>query len=259
MYPNKVELCGVNTSTLPVLREAEKTALLQKVHQGDLQARQTMIQGNLRLVLSVVQKFSGRGENMDDLFQVGCIGLMKAIDNFDPSLNVRFSTYGVPMIIGEIRRFLRDNNTVRVSRSVRDMAYKSMQTKEELQNQLGREPSVQEIADCLQVSRQVVSLAMESVVEPLSLYEPAYSDGEDAVYVMDQVRDSSGEDNWISGIMFRDSVKELSDREKRIMGMRYLAGKTQTEVAREIGISQAQVSRLEKNALCHIKEQISCY
>lgn len=259
MYPNKVELCGVNTSTLPVLRENEKSALLQRVHQGDTQARQTMIQGNLRLVLSVVQKFSGRGENMDDLFQVGCIGLMKAIDNFDPSLNVRFSTYGVPMIIGEIRRFLRDNNTVRVSRSVRDMAYKSMQTKEELQKQLGREPSVQEIADRLQVSRQAVSLAMESVVEPVSLYEPAFSDGEDAVYVMDQVRDSSGEDSWISGIMFRDSVKELSDREKRIMGMRYLAGKTQTEVAREIGISQAQVSRLEKTALCHIKEQISCY
>lgn len=257
MYPNKVEICGVNTSALPVLKEAEKAALLQKIHLGDEQARQTMIQGNLRLVLSVVQKFSGRGESMDDLFQVGCIGLMKAIDNFDPTLNVRFSTYGVPMIIGEIRRFLRDNNSVRVSRSVRDMAYKAMQAKEALQKQLGREPNVQEIADSLKVSRQVVSLALESVVEPVSLYEPAYSDGEDAVYVMDQVRDNAGEESWISGIMFRDSVQALSAREKRIMSMRYLAGKTQTEVAREIGISQAQVSRLEKTAIGHIKEQIS--
>lgn len=256
MYCNKVEICGVNTARLPVLKEKEKTELLKKVRQGDKEARQQMIQGNLRLVLSVVQKFSGRGENLDDLFQVGCIGLIKAIDNFDPSLNVRFSTYGVPMIIGEIRRFLRDNNTVRVSRSVRDIAYKAMQAKEELQKKLGREPKMDEIAKKVGLAESTVTLALESVVEPISLYEPVYSDGSDTIYVMDQIGDTSGEDSWISGIMFRDTVKGLTEREKKIMALRYLAGKTQVEVAREIGISQAQVSRLEKCAMGRIKKQL---
>ena len=256
MYCNKVEICGVNTAKLPVLKEKEKTELLKKIRQGDKEARQQMIQGNLRLVLSVVQKFAGRGENLDDLFQVGCIGLIKAIDNFDPSLNVRFSTYGVPMIIGEIRRFLRDNNAVRVSRSVRDIAYKAMQAKEELQKKLGREPKMDEIAQQVGLAQSAVTLALESVVDPISLYEPVYSDGGDTVYVMDQIGDASGEESWISGIMFRDTVKALTEREKKIMVLRYLAGKTQVEVAREIGISQAQVSRLEKCAMGRIKQQL---
>lgn len=256
MYSNKVELCGINTARLPVLKEKEKAELLQKIRQGDRDARQKMIQGNLRLVLSVVQKFSGRGENMDDLFQVGCIGLIKAIDNFDPGQGVRFSTYGVPMIVGEIRRFLRDNNAVRVSRSVRDVAYKAMQAKEALQKALGREPRMAEIAERLGLPQSTVTLALESVVDPVSLYEPVYSDGSDPIYVMDQIGDPSGEDSWISSIMFRDTVKALTDREKKIMALRYLAGKTQVEVAKEIGISQAQVSRLEKCALGRIKAQL---
>lgn len=256
MYGNKVEICGVNTAKLPVLKEKEKAELLQRIRQGDQTARQAMIQGNLRLVLSVVQKFSGRGENMDDLFQVGCIGLIKAIDNFDPSLNVRFSTYGVPMIIGEIRRFLRDNNAVRVSRSVRDIAYKAMQAKEALQKKLNREPKIAEIAEKVGLPQSTVTLALESVVEPISLYEPVYSDGADTIYVMDQIGDENGEESWISGIMFRDTVNGLSEREKKIMSLRYLAGKTQVEVAQEIGISQAQVSRLEKGAMGRIKGQM---
>lgn len=256
MYSNKVELCGINTARLPVLKEKEKAELLQKIRQGDRDARQKMIQGNLRLVLSVVQKFSGRGENMDDLFQVGCIGLIKAIDNFDPGQGVRFSTYGVPMIVGEIRRFLRDNNAVRVSRSVRDVAYKAMQAREALQKTLGREPKMAEIAEQLDLPQNTVTLALESVVDPVSLYEPVYSDGADTIYVMDQIGDSGGEDSWISSIMFRDTVKALTDREKKIMALRYLAGKTQVEVAKEIGISQAQVSRLEKCALGRIKAQL---
>lgn len=256
MYYNKVEICGVNTAKLPVLKEKEKTELLKRARSGDQQARQQMIQGNLRLVLSVVQKFAGRGENLDDLFQVGCIGLIKAIDNFDPNLNVRFSTYGVPMIIGEIRRFLRDNNAVRVSRSVRDIAYKAMQAKEQLQKQLGREPHMAEIAQKVELPLETVTLALESVVDPVSLYEPVYNDGGDTIYVMDQIGDSNGEESWISGIMFRDTVGNLSDREKKIMALRYLSGKTQMEVAKEIGISQAQVSRLEKSALCRIKKQL---
>ena len=238
MY-NKVELCGVNTAELPILSEQEKRDLLTRARAGDKKARQSMIEGNLRLVLSVVQRFSQRGENMDDLFQVGCIGLIKAIDNFDPAQQVRFSTYGVPMIIGEIRRFLRDNNALRVSRSPR----------EELEKQLGREPTVDEIAQKTGLSRREVSAALESVVEPLSLEEPVYADGGDAVYVIDQVRDPDGEDSWISGLQFRQTVAGLTPREKRIMELRYLKGKTQMEVAREIGISQAQVSRLEKAAL----------
>lgn len=256
MYYNKVELCGVNTSKLPVLKEKEKTELLRRVKMGDKQARQRMIQGNLRLVLSVVQKFSGRGENMDDLFQVGCIGLIKAVDNFDPDLNVRFSTYGVPMIVGEIRRFLRDNNSVRVSRSMRDVAYKAMQARERLQKKLGREPKMFEIAAEVSLPENTITVALESVVEPVSLYEPVYSDGGDPIYVMDQIGDNVGEESWISGIMFKDTVQSLSEREKKIMSLRYLAGKTQVEVAKEIGISQAQVSRLEKSALKRIKNQL---
>ena len=253
MYYGKVEICGVNTAKLPVLTEKEKTALLRAARAGDKEARQRMIQGNLRLVLSVVQKFVGRGESMDDLFQVGCIGLIKAIDHFDPDLNVRFSTYGVPMIVGEIRRFLRDNNAVRVSRSVRDIAYKAMQAKEQLQKELNREPHIDEIAERVQLPVTTVTLALESVVDPVSLYEPVYSDEGDTIYVMDQLGDSGGEDSWISGIMFKDTVQALSEREKKIMALRYLSGKTQMEVAKEIGISQAQVSRLEKNALGRIK------
>lgn len=257
MYPGKVELCGVDTSQLPVLSEAEKSALIRAARAGDAQARQQMIRGNLRLVLSVVQKFSNRGENPDDLFQVGCIGLIKAIDNFDPALNVRFSTYGVPMIIGEIRRFLRDNNTVRVSRSIRDLAYHAMRAREELQKREGREPRVSEIAAQVGASPENVAMALESVVEPASLYEPIYSDGEDSLALMDQLHDATGEESWISDIMFRDTVKALSPRERRIIALRYLNGKTQMQVAREIGISQAQVSRLEKGALRQIKEQIA--
>lgn len=257
MYPGKVELCGVDTSQLPVLSEEEKSALIRAARAGDAQARQEMIRGNLRLVLSVVQKFSNRGENPDDLFQVGCIGLIKAIDNFDPALNVRFSTYGVPMIVGEIRRFLRDNNTVRVSRSIRDLAYHAMRAREELQKREGREPRVSEIAAQVGASPENVAMALESVVEPASLYEPIYSDGEDSLALMDQLHDATGEESWISDIMFRDTVKALSPRERRIIALRYLNGKTQMQVAREIGISQAQVSRLEKGALRQIKEQIA--
>ena len=248
MY-NKVELCGVNTAELPVLSEQEKRQLLTRARAGDQSARQSMIEGNLRLVLSVVQRFAQRGENLDDLFQVGCIGLIKAIDNFDPAQPVRFSTYGVPMIIGEIRRFLRDNNALRVSRTLRDTAYRAMQARETLEKQLGREPTMDEIAAAAGLARREVTAALESVVEPLSLDEPVYTDGGDAMYVIDQVRDPDSEESWISGLQFRDTVAALSPREKRIMELRYLRGKTQMEVAQEIGISQAQVSRLEKGAL----------
>ena len=248
MY-NKVELCGVNTGQLPVLTEAEKRQLLTLAHAGDKAARARMVEGNLRLVLSVVQRFAQRGENLDDLFQVGCIGLIKAIDNFDPAQPVRFSTYGVPMIIGEIRRFLRDNNALRVSRTLRDTAYRAMQARETLEKQLGREPTMDEIAAAAGLARREVTAALESVVEPLSLDEPVYTDGGDAMYVIDQVRGPDSEESWISGLQFRDTVATLSPREKRIMELRYLRGKTQMEVAQEIGISQAQVSRLEKGAL----------
>ena len=248
MY-NKVELCGVNTAQLPVLSESEKRQLLLQAHAGDAGARERMVEGNLRLVLSVVQRFAQRGENLDDLFQVGCIGLIKAIDNFDPAQPVRFSTYGVPMIIGEIRRFLRDNNALRVSRSLRDTAYRAMQARETLEKQLGREPTMDEIAGEAGLSRREVTAALESVVEPVSLEEPVYTDGGDAMYLIDQVRDPDGEDSWISRLQFRQTVAGLTPREKRIMELRYLKGETQMEVAREIGISQAQVSRLEKAAL----------
>ena len=253
MNTSKVEICGVNTALLPVLNEEQKTQLLLAAKAGNSEARAQMIQGNLRLVLSVVQKFAGRGENLDDLFQVGCIGLIKAIDNFDPGLKVRFSTYGVPMILGEIRRFLRDNNALRVSRSLRDTAYRAMQSREALEKQLGREPTMDEIAQSAGLTRREVTAALESVVEPISLEEPVYTDGGDAMYVIDQVRDPDGEDSWISGLQFRQTVAGLTPREKRIMELRYLQGKTQMEVAQEIGISQAQVSRLEKGALSQFR------
>ena len=256
MYYSKVDLCGVDTSKLPVLKEAQKQDLIRKAQAGDMAARQEMIAGNLRMVLSVVQKFAGRKENMDDLFQVGCIGLIKAVDGFDTTLGVRFSTYGVPMIVGEIRRFLRDNNPVRVSRSVRDLACRAMQTKEQLQKSLGREPNMQEIANELGQPKAAITLALESVVDPVSLYEPLYSDGGDPVYVMDQIGDAGGEESWISKMTFKDTVRSLSEREKKIMALRFLQGCTQVEVAKEIGISQAQVSRLEKNALAHIRSEM---
>lgn len=252
MY-QKVEICGINTAKLPILTEKEKKRLIEQAQSGDAQARREMIEGNLRLVLSVVQKFSQRGENMDDLFQVGCIGLMKAIDHFDPSLEVRFSTYGVPMIVGEIRRFLRDNNSVRVSRSMRDTAYKALGAREALEKELGKEPTIAQISERIGLSSRTVSLAMESVIEPVSLYEPIFNDGGDAVFVMDQVSDDGGEDSWISGIQFRENVRALTPREKKIMQLRYFAGKTQMEVAKEVGVSQAQVSRLEKSAMKQIK------
>lgn len=256
MAMNKVEICGVDTSTLPVISNERMRELFPLVHSGDLNAREEFIRGNLRLVLSVIQRFSNRGENVDDLFQVGCIGLIKAIDNFDPAQNVRFSTYGVPMIVGEVKRYLRDNNAVRVSRSIRDLAYHSMQAREELQKQNGREPKISEIAAKVGQSPENVAMALESAVTPASLYEPVYSDGEDSFALVDQLRDNAGEENWISDMMFRDTVKALTPRERRIIALRYLRGQTQTQVAQEIGISQAQVSRLEKAALKHIKEQI---
>lgn len=256
MYSNKVEICGVNTAKLKVLTEKEKVDLLQRVRQGDKKAREELINGNLRLVLSVVQKFVNRGENLDDLFQVGCIGLMKAIDNFDPNQMVKFSTYGVPMIIGEIRRYLRDNNSIRVSRSMRDTAYKAMQTKERLTNSLGKEPTIDQIAKEMGVKKEDVVLALEAIVDPISLYEPVYSDGGDTIYVMDQLGNKNDESDLLEELSIKEAIEGLGEREKRILSLRFFAGKTQMEVAKEISISQAQVSRLEKNALERIKRQI---
>lgn len=250
---NKVEICGINTSELKVLKESEKMELLRKSQAGDKKAREQLINGNLRLVLSVIQRFSNRGENMDDLFQVGVIGLIKAIDNFNLDLDVRFSTYAVPMCIGEIRRYLRDDNAVRVSRSMRDTAYKAMQVKERLINQNQKEPTVEEIAKELGMKKSDVVLALEAIVDPVSLYEPVYSDGGDTIYVMDQVGDSNTDSDWIDEIMIKDEIEKLDDRERNIMYLRFMQGKTQMEVAKEVGISQAQVSRLEKNALKRIK------
>lgn len=255
MQFNKVEICGVNTSKLKVLTESEKTELLRKVKSGDKKSRDELISGNLRLVLSVIQRFTNRGENLDDLFQVGCIGLIKSIDNFDISQQVRFSTYAVPMIIGEIRRYLRDNNSLRVSRSMRDTAYRAMQARERLQNELQREPTVEEIAKELEVPKENVVLAIEAITEPVSLYEPVYSDGTDTIYVMDQVGDNNTDEDWLDEILLRESIENLNSREKNILNMRFLQGKTQMEVAEEIGISQAQVSRLEKGALARIKKK----
>ena len=257
MQYNKVEICGVNTAKLKVLKEKEKTELLRKMHDGDIKARDELISGNLRLVLSVVQRFVNRGENPDDLFQVGCIGLIKAIDNFDIAQNVRFSTYAVPMIIGEIKRYLRDNNSVRVSRSMRDTAYHAMQIKEQLQNELNRDPTVEEIAERLKTDPVEVVVALESIVEPVSLYEPVYSDSDDTMYIMDQIGDKNDIDNWMDELTIRDAIKELGERERNILYLRFLKGKTQVEVANEIGISQAQVSRLEKGAISRIKSSVN--
>ena len=253
----KVEICGVNTAKLPTLKSDEMTELLRRSRAGDAHARETLIQGNLRLVLSVIQRFASRGENADDLFQVGCVGLIKAIDNFDVSQNVRFSTYGVPMIIGEIRRYLRDNSAIRVSRSVRDTAYRVLQAREKLQRENQREPTVEQIAKELDIPREEVVFAMDAVVDPVSLFDPVYSDGGDTVCVMDQVRDTRNTDeSWLDRIALREAVDKLSPREQRILAMRFCDGKTQMEVSGEIGISQAQVSRLEKNAISAIRKNL---
>lgn len=255
MQYSRVEICGVNTAKLKVLKEAEKVELLKKIKAtDDKKARQQLIEGNLRLVLSVVQRFANRGENPDDLFQVGCIGLIKAIDNFDISHEVRFSTYAVPMIIGEIRRYLRDYNPIRVSRSLRDTAYHAMQIKERIQNTLGRDATIEEIAKEMEIEPVNVIIAMEAIVDPISLYEPVYSDGGDTIYVMDQVGGTETDEDWLFEIAVKDAINELSTREKQILNLRFMQGKTQMEVAQEVGISQAQVSRLEKGAIKKIKE-----
>ena len=257
MYSGKVEICGVNTSRLTVLSDAEKRALLLRVKEGDRAARDRLVEGNLRLVLSVMQRFSSRREDVDDLFQVGCIGLMKAIDHFNTDLDVKFSTYAVPMIIGEIRRYLRDNNSIRVSRSVRDLAYRALSVREEMIRKSGEEPPVEKIAEALGENKRAVAAAMEAIVEPVSLYDSVYSDGEDSVYVIDQVKDTEDTDDaWVESLALRDAYKKLGEREKRIVEMRFYRGKTQMEIAEMIGISQAQVSRLEKGALERIRKQI---
>lgn len=253
---SKVEICGVNTAKLQTLKNDEMRELLDRSHHGDKDARDKLICGNLRLVLSVIQRFTSRGENPDDLFQVGCIGLIKAIDNFDPSHEVMFSTYGVPMISGEVKRFLRDNNAVRVSRSMRDMAYRAMQIKEQLTNENGKEPNITEIAKRMELPPEDIVIALESIVEPVSLYEPVFSDGGDTIYIMDQVKGGTTDGDWLEGIAMREAIRDLTDRERKILSMRFIDGKTQTEVAGEIGISQAQVSRLEKGAMSRIKAEL---
>lgn len=260
MQYSKVEICGINTSELKVLKESEKRELLNIIRNGTEPeqkiARDKMINGNLRLVLSVIQRFTNRGENPDDLFQVGVIGLIKAIDNFNPDLEVKFSTYGVPMIIGEVRRYLRDNNSVRVSRSMRDTAYHAMQIKEKLTNEKNSEPTIEEIAKLMDMPKESVVLALEAIVEPVSLFEPVFSDGNDTIYVMDQIGDNNDDQNWLEEIAIKESIKNLPDREKKIIALRFFQGKTQMEVANEIGISQAQVSRIEKGALDRIKKEV---
>ena len=253
---SKVEICGVNTAKLQTLKNDEMRELLDRSHHGDKDARDKLICGNLRLVLSVIQRFTSRGENPDDLFQVGCIGLIKAIDNFDPSHEVMFSTYGVPMISGEVKRFLRDNNAVRVSRSMRDTAYRAMQIKEQLTNENGKEPNITEIAKRMELPPEDVVIARESIVEPVSLYEPVFSDGGDTIYIMDQVKGGTTDGDWLEEIAMREAIRDLTDRERKILSMRFIDGKTQTEVAGEIGISQAQVSRLEKGAMSRIKAEL---
>ncbi len=252
MY-NKVSICGVDTAKLPVLKEAEKMQLLKETRDGNKISREKLINGNLRLVLSVIQRFTGRGENLDDLFQIGCIGLIKSIDNFDITQNVKFSTYAVPMIIGEIRRYLRDNNLIRVSRSIKDTAYRAMQVKERLMGEKQTEPTVSQIANELGLPVADVVIALESVVSPMSLYDPVYSDGGDTIYVLDQLGDNNDDKNWLQEISLKQALKDLSEREKHILRLRFMQGKTQMEVSEEIGISQAQVSRLEKGALEKIK------
>lgn len=257
MYYNKVEICGVNTSNLKVLTDEEKKTLLKKAKEGDADARQELIYGNLRLVLSIIQRFTGRKENLDDLFQVGCIGLVKAVDNFNTELDVKFSTYAVPMIIGEIRRYLRDNNAIRISRSMRDLAYRSLQAREELVREKECDPTVEEIAERLGEKKEAVVRAMEAIVDPISLYEPVYSENGDSIYVMDQLSDTNSSDEiWLENIVLREAMKKLNDRERKIINMRYYQNKTRMEIAEEIGISQAQVSRLEKGALEHMRKQI---
>jgi RNA polymerase sporulation-specific sigma factor len=254
---NKVEICGVNTSKLNVLKEKEKRELLVKMQNGDSKAREVFIKGNLRLVLSVIKRFNNRGENVDDLFQVGCIGLMKAIDNFDLNQNVRFSTYAVPMIIGEIRRYLRDNNSIRVSRSLRDIAYKALITRERYLKEKNKEPTISEISKELNLPREEVVFALDAIQDPVSLYEPIYHDGGDAIFVMDQVKDNKNTDeSWLENISIKEAMKKLTDREKLILNLRFFSGRTQMEVAEEIGISQAQVSRLEKTALKHMRKHV---
>ena len=254
MALNKVEICGVNTSRLPLLTNEEKEELFQRIQKGDKEAREQYNKGNLRLVLSVIKRFSGSNENADDLFQIGCIGLMKAIDNFDASLNVRFSTYAVPMIIGEIRRYLRDNNSIRVSRSMRDTAYKAIYAREGYVKKHLKEPTITEIASEIGIAREEIVQAMDAIQTPMSLYDPVYTEGGDTLYVMDQISDRKNrEENWVESIALSEAVKKLSDRERHIIELRFYEGKTQMEVAAEVGISQAQVSRLEKNALKVLK------
>ncbi|MBE7037817.1 MAG: RNA polymerase sporulation sigma factor SigG [Ruminococcaceae bacterium] len=257
MLINKVEICGVNTSKLPVLSDTEKTKLLDRIKKGDMAAREEFVRGNLRLVLSVIQRFNNRGENVDDLFQVGCIGLIKALDNFDTSLMVKFSTYAVPMIIGELRRYLRDYQPVRVSRSLRDTAYRALQVKESFLKKHEREPTILEIAKELDMKKEDVSFALDAILDPVSLFEPVYNESGDAIFVMDQVSDDKNSDeNWIEEISLKEAMKKLNDRERHILNLRFFRGRTQMEVAEEIGISQAQVSRLEKSAIDHMKKYI---
>ena len=257
MLMNKVEICGVNTAKLPVLTSAEKKELFKRIKEGDESAREKFINGNLRLVLSVIQRFNNRGEYVDDLFQVGCIGLIKAIDNFDINQNVQFSTYAVPMIIGEIRRYLRDNNSIRVSRSLRDIAYKALSVKEKLTNQNQKEPTVDEIAKVLDLPKEEVVFALDAIQDPISLFEPVYHDGGDAIFIMDQLSDDKNiDENWLEEISLKEAMRRLNEREKKILHLRFFEGKTQMEVAEEIGISQAQVSRLEKAALNHMRKHM---
>jgi len=257
MALNKVEICGVNTSKLPILSNDEKDALFKRIQEGDQEARELYIKGNLRLVLSVIKRFANSNENADDLFQIGCIGLIKAIDNFDTTLNVKFSTYAVPMIIGEIRRYLRDNNSIRVSRSLRDTAYKAIFAKENYMKRNLREPTITEIAAEVGIDKEDIVYALDAIQSPMSLYEPVYTDGGDTLYVMDQISDKKNrEENWIEDISLQEAMKRLNEREHYIIQLRFFEGKTQMEVAREIGISQAQVSRLEKNALKNMKNYL---
>ena len=255
MAAYKVKICGVNTSTLPILKEEEKASLFEKIRQGDLAARETYIKGNLRLVLSIIRRFAASNENVDDLFQIGCIGLIKSIDNFDPDMNVKFSTYAVPMIIGEIRRYLRDNNSVRVSRSMRDTAYKALHTQELMTKKNNQDPTLSEVAAEIGIPEEEIVFALDAIQSPVSLYDPIYTDGGDTLYVMDQISDKKNkEDRWVETLSLSDAMKRLNDREYRIIKLRFFEGKTQMEVAKEIHISQAQVSRLEKCALNNMKQ-----
>ena len=257
MASYKVEICGVNTSTLPILKESEKKDLFVRIKNGDLTARETYIRGNLRLVLSVIRRFSASNENVDDLFQIGCIGLIKSIDNFDPSLDVKFSTYAVPMIIGEVRRHLRDNNSLRVSRSIRDTAYHALQIRARLMDESGQEPHISDIAKAMDVKEEDVAFALDAIQDPISLFEPIYHDDGDAIYVMDQLKDDrTSDDDWLTHVAIERGMDKLSEREQNIIKLRFFQGRTQMEVAEEIGISQAQVSRLEKNALRHMKKYV---